>query len=140
MERETAELTWGSVEAQDRRVQFSRDFGCTAWTQEAIDEIKQHSPLIEIGAGNGQWAAALARAGADIVAYDDFSALPLPHRPGERTAILRGNESVLSDWQLLLRYKVSLSLISLLSWTDSFFVCFVSLHQAQDAAGGLPRG
>ena len=109
VERETDDLTWGSVEAQGRRVQFSREFGCAGWTQEAIDIIKEHSPLVEIGAGNGQWAAALTSAGADIVAYDDFSALPLPHRPGERTAILRGNESVLSGWRLLLRYEVSLS-------------------------------
>ena len=108
LERETAELTWGSVEAQARRSRFTRDYGCTAWTDEAIAELKGHAPLVEVGAGNGQWAAALRRAGASIVAYDDFSALPLPRKPAENQGVLRGNESVLSGWRLHLRPRTLL--------------------------------
>ena len=45
-----------------------------AWsvpTAEALAAIARHSPLIEIGAGNGHWAALLRARGADVLAYDE---------------------------------------------------------------------
>lgn len=44
-----------------------------AWgipTDEAIREIAKFSPIVEIGAGTGYWAGLLAKAGADVLAYD----------------------------------------------------------------------
>ena len=115
VERETSQLTWGSVENQARRRAFVKEYGCSGWTGEALDEIKRYSPIVELGAGNGQWQKALVNAGADVVAYDNFSALPLPAGDdddaaeaeaiggGERnssrstTGVIHGSESVLSS-------------------------------------------
>ena len=48
-----------------------------AWTDDALDEIAKHSPLVEMGAGRGQWQRALTRErGADVLAFDNCSALP----------------------------------------------------------------
>ncbi len=33
----------------------------------------RHSPLVEIGAGNGYWASLVKQAGGEIYCYDDFS-------------------------------------------------------------------
>lgn len=44
-----------------------------AWAvpnKEAIDTLLKYSPLIEIGAGRGYWAALASSAGADIIAFD----------------------------------------------------------------------
>ena len=35
-----------------------------------LDVIAEHSPIVELGAGTGYWAAMLARRGADVIAYD----------------------------------------------------------------------
>lgn len=42
-------------------------------TEEAIQVIAALSPIVEIGAGSGYWASLIARAGAEVVAYDDRS-------------------------------------------------------------------
>jgi hypothetical protein len=39
--------------------------------QPALDSIAALSPIIEVGAGTGYWAALLRHAGADVVAYDE---------------------------------------------------------------------
>ena len=44
-----------------------------AWAvpnKEAIDTLVKYSPLIEVGAGRGYWAALASSAGADILAFD----------------------------------------------------------------------
>lgn len=41
-------------------------------TEKALNEIKQYSPIIEIGAGKGYWAMKLKQHGADIIAYDAY--------------------------------------------------------------------
>ena len=44
-----------------------------AWsvpTNQSLAAIAEHSPLIEMGAGNGVWADALRRRGADVLAFD----------------------------------------------------------------------
>lgn len=48
-----------------------------AWAcpdERAIRIIKQFSPLVEIGAGRGYWAAMLQNAGADVLPFDKFVA------------------------------------------------------------------
>jgi hypothetical protein len=52
-------------------------YGCTRWSDESLAEIARHSPLIEIGAGSGQWQKAIKERGADILAFDNQSALPM---------------------------------------------------------------
>ena len=63
----------------------------------------RHSPLIEIGAGAGQWQRALAQVGADILAFDTMAELPLPFRKikelgpeydARRGTVYQGNENV----------------------------------------------
>ena len=39
-------------------------------TEEALRQIAQLSPIVEMGAGTGYWAHLLKRMGADVVAYD----------------------------------------------------------------------
>jgi hypothetical protein len=59
----------------DRRLRVRHELtGRYAWaipTDEALDAIAAWSPVVEIGAGTGYWAALLAARGADIVAYDE---------------------------------------------------------------------
>lgn len=73
---ETAALTWGSADGERKRKEFVERFGCVGWTDAAVTEIVKHSPLIEIGAGKGQWQRELANAGADIVAFDNMESVP----------------------------------------------------------------
>ena len=40
---------------------------------EAIERIAQHGPVVEMFAGSGYWASFLKQAGADIIAYDNFT-------------------------------------------------------------------
>ena len=78
---ETAALTWGSPDGQQRRAEFVERFGCVGWTDAALAEIAKHSPIVEMGAGKGQWQRALTERGADVLAYDDRSAVPGTNEP-----------------------------------------------------------
>ncbi len=54
-----------------------------AWaipTEEAIDELVKHSPLIEIPAGRGYWASLVAKKGGDIVCFDSLEDNPNKNR------------------------------------------------------------
>ncbi len=42
-------------------------------TDDVIAVVAGHSPLVEVGAGNGYWAWCLDRAGADVIALDRYS-------------------------------------------------------------------
>eukprot|EP00933_Yihiella_yeosuensis_P037816 TRINITY_DN31810_c0_g1_i1.p1 TRINITY_DN31810_c0_g1~~TRINITY_DN31810_c0_g1_i1.p1 ORF type:complete len:312 (-),score=60.18 TRINITY_DN31810_c0_g1_i1:97-1002(-) len=48
-------------------------YGNVKWNDEAMQIIQRYSPLVEIGAGEGQWQSELLRRGADVTAYDDYS-------------------------------------------------------------------
>ena len=89
---ETAALTWGSEEGQKRRAEFVERFGCVGWTDAALEEIAKHSPIVEMGAGRGQWQRALAERGVDVLAYDDGSAVPGANerRRGDARSEFRG--------------------------------------------------
>lgn len=70
-------IAFGGQATADERDRYVAAHGCIAWTDEALATVAARGPLVEIGAGDGQWAAALRKhASADVVAYDDGSALP----------------------------------------------------------------
>ena len=86
VQTETAALTWGSASEQKRRAEFVERFGCVGWTDAALEEIAKHSPIVEMGAGRGQWQRALAERGVDVLAYDDRSAVPGANEPANAPA------------------------------------------------------
>jgi hypothetical protein len=47
-----------------------REFSWAIPTPDAVEAIAKLAPVVEIGAGTGYWAALVAGAGGDIVAYD----------------------------------------------------------------------
>ncbi|KAE8898682.1 hypothetical protein PF005_g3208 [Phytophthora fragariae] len=52
-----------------------RDWCCHLYayatpTQEALDVMAKHAPIVEVGAGTGYWSSLLQRANVDVVAYD----------------------------------------------------------------------
>ncbi|KAG2784872.1 hypothetical protein PC129_g13713 [Phytophthora cactorum] len=52
-----------------------RDWCCHLYayatpTQEALDVMAKHAPIVEVGAGTGYWSSLLQRAYVDVVAYD----------------------------------------------------------------------
>jgi len=55
-----------------------QEFGCARWTEPALALIKSYGPVLELGAGHGQWQRALTARGADVMAFDTFEDLPLP--------------------------------------------------------------
>ncbi|GAX82104.1 hypothetical protein CEUSTIGMA_g9532.t1 [Chlamydomonas eustigma] len=65
------------VDEPNARKSYLERYGCTRWTEEALQVIKSFSPLIEIGGGHGHWQKALTSIGADVLAFDDGSALPV---------------------------------------------------------------
>ena len=95
------------------RRRYLLQHGCAAWTEAALAEVASHSPLIELGAGAGQWARALGAGaersrhlqdtpkdvseacrsgavGADVAAYDDGSEVPQAGREMRAEASLIG--------------------------------------------------
>ncbi|CAE8642675.1 unnamed protein product [Polarella glacialis] len=48
-------------------------YGNVKWTEAAMQSLVKHSPIVEVGAGEGQWQAELLRRGAGVTAFDDFS-------------------------------------------------------------------
>ncbi len=57
-------------ERQKVRHDLTARYGWAIPSDEVIATIAALSPIVEVGAGNGYWAYLLAKAGADIVAYD----------------------------------------------------------------------
>ncbi len=65
-------------------------------TDEIIEAIRPHAPIIEIGAGDGKWAKAIAAAGITVSAFD-----PVPKGPN----VMYGDHSELEvhpDWTPLI--------------------------------------
>ena len=52
------------------RDEFIRRFGFAVLTPEAVEAIRPHNPILEVGAGSGYWAWELQQAGVDVVATD----------------------------------------------------------------------
>lgn len=76
---EASRVSYGPGTSADDRDAYVATYGCVAWTEPALDALARRAPLIEVGAGQGQWARALRRRmhSADVLAFDDGSALPL---------------------------------------------------------------
>ncbi len=79
---EAAAISYGAdapADAAERRDAYVREYGCVAWTGEALDLVAAHGRdgVVEVGAGHGQWARALAERGVDVLAFDDGSSLPM---------------------------------------------------------------
>ncbi|CAK9020639.1 unnamed protein product [Durusdinium trenchii] len=66
-------------ELQQRR----QTFGNVKWTEDAMQRLCSFSPLVEVGAGEGQWQAELRRRGADVIAFDNHSS---PSRFGDEAS------------------------------------------------------
>lgn len=103
----------GALQSRDRtrlqrckseRVAYTHKYGYAVPTVEALVTVKQHAPLLEIGAGNGYWAWMLRQAQTDIVAYDlnPPTAVSDANRFHERvpcwTEVLGGDETVVDRW------------------------------------------
>jgi SEC-C motif len=58
------------IQTLKRRHAYCETYAWAIPNPEAIDTLVKHSPLIEIGAGRGYWAALAAAQGADIIAFD----------------------------------------------------------------------
>ncbi|MCU0845188.1 MAG: hypothetical protein MUC76_09715 [Spirochaetes bacterium] len=66
----------------NHRTELTARYAFSVPTIGILEMIAFHSPLVEIGAGNGYWARCLAQLGADVVAYDRLppdDELPWPH-------------------------------------------------------------
>jgi len=58
------------VDHQDLRGEMVAQYAWAVPTDQAIDVLVRHSPVVEIGAGTGYWASLAAAAGCDIICYD----------------------------------------------------------------------
>ncbi len=58
---------------KEKRLEFINKYSYAIPNQEAIKSIAKYSPLIEVGAGHGYWSFLLDQAGANIIAFDDYS-------------------------------------------------------------------
>eukprot|EP00411_Alexandrium_monilatum_P028556 CAMPEP_0175383282 /NCGR_PEP_ID=MMETSP0095-20121207/27754_1 /TAXON_ID=311494 /ORGANISM="Alexandrium monilatum, Strain CCMP3105" /LENGTH=263 /DNA_ID=CAMNT_0016681679 /DNA_START=79 /DNA_END=868 /DNA_ORIENTATION=+ len=82
-----------------------QEHGAVKWTEKALQVAVAMSPLLEVGAGRGQWQKALTERGANVLAYDDMSSPTV--RLGLIGQVNRGNEEVVrrhADRALLLVY------------------------------------
>lgn len=76
------------------RTELVQKYALAVPSQEALDVIARHSPLIEIGAGGGYWAYLLKKQGAEILPFD----IEPPHKCNNS---YRGNQPM--EWVLILQ-------------------------------------
>lgn len=62
-----------TMDSYKNRERLRRIYGYAVPTDEAIQHLVWHGPVVEIGAGRGYWARLIADAGGQIRAFDDFS-------------------------------------------------------------------
>ncbi|GBG33936.1 Hypothetical Protein FCC1311_101592 [Hondaea fermentalgiana] len=96
--RDAQRLIFGvSPEQAHARDEYLQAYGCVKWSEQAMQKIAALGPIVELGAGYGQWRQELAQQHkVDIIAYDDYSQLYLPsEKAREETGVLEGNETVL---------------------------------------------
>ena len=86
--KQVYELLYGKDISMQTREDFLIRYGCTPYNQHILDRILTlDRPIMDIGAGNGQWARALSDRAKEltrrddifdfVVAYDDFTSVPL---------------------------------------------------------------
>ena len=74
---------------RERRREMAALFSWAIPSGPALEMLGRYGPLVDGGAGTGYWAALLAAAGADVVAFDlapPSGAVANPYHPGRRTA------------------------------------------------------
>lgn len=101
------EITFGAGVNPHAREAYLNQYGCSRWTKQVLDGVHAlRRPVVEIGAGAGQWQRALAAHGVDIVSYDNVPS----HRsslPGHSGKVLLGGVEKIAahpDRVLLLCY------------------------------------
>lgn len=81
-------ILYGENVTIQQREDFLIRYGCTPYSQQILDRILAFDrPIMDIGAGNGQWSRALSDRAKEltnrndiydfVVAYDDMSSVPL---------------------------------------------------------------
>jgi len=92
--------------AEDGDLEMAEKYAWAIPDERALRIIEEFSPIVEMGAGRGYWAALLRLRGVDTVAYDIN--LPGPHDQWQNwTTVLRGGPDKLekhADRTLLLCY------------------------------------
>lgn len=128
-----AEIVYGQGESAETRQRYVEKYGCAAYTEEAfrliVASISTGSStitagipkrgLVEIGAGNGQWAKQLSeRFKVDIMAFDNMTSVPLQRQAQQAqqrlgsdkswffTPIHEGSETVLNNWQRVTQFDL----------------------------------
>eukprot|EP00945_MAST-04E_sp_MAST-4E-sp1_P004125 g4125.t1 len=79
--KESNEIIYGVKNANEKRAEYVEKYGCAAWTDEALDILLDHSPLIELGAGAGKWLQAFMTKHyphGDMVGFDNNSSIAPP--------------------------------------------------------------
>ncbi len=98
---------WRHFGLLSKRDRVISEFGFALPSHEAIEALARLSPLLEIGAGSGYWAALIRRYGGDVVATDlDRTIYPFRlsrHGPvrrieGRRAVRLHRDRNVLMVW------------------------------------------
>jgi hypothetical protein len=84
------------VEMHGSRQLYLDAYGCARWTEDGLAEVASHSPIVEIGAGGGHWAAQLLLRGVAIAAFDN-SRTTAPGGGGPTAALVEdGDHTILA--------------------------------------------
>lgn len=97
VDRESNDIIYGIKNAQTKRSEYAAKYGCAAWTEEALDTLAELAPLIELGAGAGQWQRALHQKHfprAQMISFDNGSSVA-PPADGLPNEVLPGDETEL---------------------------------------------
>jgi len=97
IQQEQNKIIYGVEAVEGARQKYLDEYGCAKWTDEALAELAGLSPVVEMGAGGGQWAAQLKDRGCDILAYDNAKAIA-PGGNGPTAAhVQEGDVAVLAE-------------------------------------------
>lgn len=129
-----AEIVYGVGQSAETRQRYLELYGCAAYTDEALRMIVASTStsvlnttprrgILEMGAGNGQWARQLTdRYKIDMMAFDNMTSVPLRVRGGAGTPsaatpiqtditdcsyfrpVREGSETVLTNWQRITQF------------------------------------
>ena len=90
----TGDWQW-DVAGFNKRNRLTQKYAWAIPDDSAIATIAEHSPLIEIGAGNGYWASLLQEAGATVIPYD----IDPPKKAERYTDVFKGDESKVAEYR-----------------------------------------
>lgn len=108
---EYTRIVYGAGVGPRDRQRFVDTYGCARWTPQALNVIATHGPIVEIGAGGGQWLHQLRQLGVDAIGYDTFEDEGKIPGVGQtrhgKSIVVQGDETALAQHQdrtLLLVY------------------------------------